>query len=222
MESNLDTKPVISQNDYNKTILTIKKGLKHPKFGPSFSSFFQTPPTCLYNLYIRIYNFSAIFFQSPIVFGARRPKKKSHESPKVGGLEGTLRRFGQGLGVFSCMGSFRADTSPMPPSPPAMKFWMFPKIGVPQNGWFIENPIKMDDLGAPSVSCFVLTVLMNKKPPASLRRRRIKTSILYPVIWQERASLITSRGLIKKHFPWRVLCGIGRGVALDSHESSKR
>ena len=26
---------------------------------------------------------------------------------------------------------------------------MFPKIGVPQNGWFImENPIKMDDLGA--------------------------------------------------------------------------
>ena len=25
---------------------------------------------------------------------------------------------------------------------------MFPKIGVPQNGWFImETPIKMDDLG---------------------------------------------------------------------------
>ena len=28
--------------------------------------------------------------------------------------------------------------------------WMFPKIGVPQNGWFMkENPIKMDDLGVP-------------------------------------------------------------------------
>ena len=27
--------------------------------------------------------------------------------------------------------------------------WMFPKIGVPQNGWFIrENPIRIDDLGA--------------------------------------------------------------------------
>ena len=31
--------------------------------------------------------------------------------------------------------------------------WVFPKIGVPQDGWFIvENPVKMDDLGVPLFS----------------------------------------------------------------------
>ena len=31
--------------------------------------------------------------------------------------------------------------------------WVFPKIGVPQNGWFLmDNHIKMDDLGVPLFS----------------------------------------------------------------------
>ena len=27
--------------------------------------------------------------------------------------------------------------------------WGFPNMGVPQNGWFMENPIKVGDLGVP-------------------------------------------------------------------------
>ena len=41
------------------------------------------------------------------------------------------------------------NTSPTPPQI-LNPMWMFPKIGVPQNGWFIME-IKMDDLGVPLV-----------------------------------------------------------------------
>ena len=40
--------------------------------------------------------------------------------------------------------------------------WVFPNIGVPQNGWFImENPMKMDDLGIPDTPIFQNTHVYN-------------------------------------------------------------
>ena len=48
--------------------------------------------------------------------------------------------------------------------PNGMKsIWEFPKIGIPQNGWFImEIPIKIDDLGVP---LFLETPIHTYYPP---------------------------------------------------------
>ena len=66
---------------------------------------------------------------------------------------------------------------------------MFPKIGLPQNGWFImfimENPIKMDDLGTAhyashawrKLSCsFGQNAQRSGKPPSSWAQEACKLS----------------------------------------------
>ena len=78
---------------------------------------------------------------------------------------------------------------------------MFPKIGVPQNGWFrMENPIEMDDLGLPLFSetsnysflCFVIP-----------NTREIYVSYLIEM-HQKYIFLLNSRCL--KNISWFFVC----------------
>ena len=64
-------------------------------------------------------------------------------------------RHGTGFGSFFLLGGHRKlrefgwPTKKNPEGTSTYK-WVFPKIVIPQNGWFImENPIKMYDLGVP-------------------------------------------------------------------------
>ena len=59
-----------------------------------------------------------------------------------------------------------------------VQIWVFPKIGVPQNGWFIrENPIKMDDLGGTPIfgnthmDVYACLWVVSSYPPQSVKVR---------------------------------------------------
>ena len=64
--------------------------------------------------------------------------------------------------------NFSATSFQSHPRPSISFQWVIPKLGEPQNGWFVmENPIKMDDLGVPlfsETSKSVFFCLAGKKP----------------------------------------------------------
>ena len=75
-------------------------------------------------------------------------------------------------------GSHASCVVPSYPKKTSITIWVFPKIGVPQNGWFImENPIKMDDLGVPPfketpislVTIHENPILNHRKTPTTLQ-----------------------------------------------------
>ena len=78
------------------------------------------------------------------------------ENPKNNLLVGTGRRprerfSGAFMSLKAHLAGFGPPKNQSSPNFGVTTIWVFPKIGVPQNGWFImENPIKMDDLGVPS------------------------------------------------------------------------
>ena len=79
--------------------------------------------------------------------------------------------------------------------------WVFPKIGVPQNGWFIlENPIKIYDLGEPLFSETPILVKSNRLHPESFTSRNWNSSLQ---LWRDKGQR-KRLGMVGSVVAWKM------------------
>ena len=100
---------------------------------------------------------------------------------------------------------------------PYLSIWVFPKIVVPQNGWFImNNPIKMDDLGVALFSeTSIYSILGEWAPVIIVEGKTEKKSLLLLSPGD------SSCDLFIRYF-WRSRFAIERVTFSPSSKSSNR
>ena len=84
-----------------------------------------------------------------VFLGVKKPTDPFTFDPNFLGRDIQVQAHCQALGLLSWVDFLYGKSHGIPNhhEKPTM-IWVFPKIMVPQNGWFIvENPMKMDDLG---------------------------------------------------------------------------